>query len=157
MVTGSGQVLNVLAVARIHLTSSLSLSCVYFSHVLSPSGYTLISHGVWREKGSGGDYTDCYSCVRCLFVCVCTCQMHVSWFMHTFPQPVSVPCSLLTSRQSSDKPAGIRRTACVCICVRVCMWGKVESRVFLSYWLSLSLSSSNNNFTSRFKIVYSKV
>lgn len=116
---------------------SLSQLCVFLLLSLS---IWLYSYLTWSVTGGveRGDYTDCYSCVSCLFVYVCTDQMHVSWFIYTFLQPCAcVPCWLLTSPRCSNKPAGIGNTAsdicvsrvCVCICVSVCMWGKVESRV----------------------------
>lgn len=114
-------VLNVLAVTHIHLTSPLSLSrspsAVRF---LSPSGYTLISHGVWREQwsrreGGGGDSTDCY-CVRCIMPNACFLV-----YVHT---PAACVCLLWTS------PPGMFRTSLqesltrtfVCVCVSgVCL------------------------------------
>lgn len=79
--------------------------------------------------------------------------MHVSWFMYTLLRPVCVYCE--------HPPLGCFEQACrnhwhghlcVCVCrVCVCVWGKVMSKgwkvVVLSYPLSLSSSSSNNNFT----------
>lgn len=76
----------------------------------------------------------------------------LSWFMHTLLQPVSVPCLLLTSRQSSNRPTGIRSTAsdicvsrvCVCICIsaRVCAcevrW-KVELKGSLPQLLAITI------------------
>lgn len=108
-------VLNVLAATHIHLTSPLSLSrspsAVRF---LSPSGYTLISHGVWREqwsrRGGGGLYRlllcQVYN-AKCMFPGLCTHSCGLYVFTVNIP-PWDV----------SNKPAGIIDTdVCVCVCV----------------------------------------
>ena len=135
------------------LSLSLPPSAVCF---LSPSGYTLISHGVWREqwsrreRGGGGGWL-----YRLLL-----CQVYNAKCM--FPGLSTHSCGLCAF--TLNIPLGMIRTSlqesltrtfvCVYICVRgvcVCVWGKVMSKgwkvVVLGYQLLPSLSSSNNNFT----------
>lgn len=78
IMTGVGWVPNVLAVSHIHLTSALSAVCVSLASSLHL--VILLSHVECEGKRrAGGDYTDCYSCVRCLFVSVFA---HVNaWFL----------------------------------------------------------------------------
>ena len=121
------------------LSLSLPPSAVCF---LSPSGYTLISHGVWREqwgrREGGGRWL-----YRLLLCQVCMPNACFLVYVHT---PAACVCLLWTSPPPCFEQArGNHWHGCLCVCwVCVCMWGKMMSKgwkvVVLSYRLSLSSS-----------------
>lgn len=125
MVAGWGRLLNVLAVTHIHLTS-LSQLCMFLLLPLSIWLYSYLTWSVKGEKQRGGDYTDCYSCVRCLCVCarfldyVHTCLCVCAMFTFNIP----------TMFKQATQESGTRLRTFVCfISVCVCVLGKLESRV----------------------------